>query len=72
MEDMTSMLILAKKEVVYQCDGLPPVKFVAGPAPVAVLGLVEAAVAKTIGMLSNSDAKLDLWISRPVSLMSQL
>lgn len=72
MEDMMSMSMLAKKEVVYQYGRLPPVKFVAVLAPVALLGLVEAAVAKTIGTPLNSDAKLDSWISRPVLLTSRL
>ena len=71
MEDMMSMSMLAKKEVVYQYGRLPPVKFVAVLAPVALLGLVEAAVAKTIGKPLNSNAKLDSWISRPVLLTSR-
>jgi hypothetical protein len=71
-EDMMSMLLMVvKKEVVYQYGRLPPGKFVAVLALVALFGFAEAAVAKTIGMLSDSGAKLDSWISRPVSLMSR-
>jgi hypothetical protein len=72
-EDMMSMwLMVVKKEVVYQYGRLPPGKFVAVLALVVLFGVVEAAVAKMIGMLSDSGAKLDSWISRPVSLMSRL